>query len=38
MDYVATRENSFAAPVLAYTAQARNGTAANIINAWGEFT
>lgn len=37
MDYIATRENAFAAPVLAYTGQARNRNAANIVSASGEF-
>jgi outer membrane receptor for ferrienterochelin and colicins len=38
MDYIATRESAFAAPVLAYTGQARNRNAANIVSASGEFT
>jgi outer membrane receptor for ferrienterochelin and colicin len=38
MDYIATRESAFAAPVLAYTGQVRNRNAANIVSASGEFT
>jgi outer membrane receptor for ferrienterochelin and colicin len=38
MDYIATRENAFAAPVLAYTGKAHNRNAANIVSASGELT